>query len=70
MKCEKTESLRVNAKSSKRFKIDTYDIEEANKFTYSSSVVTSTGGVGEDLKVVQYVFNFIEHGRSETYSLQ
>lgn len=54
MKCEKTESLRVSAKSSKRFKIDTYDTEEANKFTYLSSVVTSTGGVGEDLKVVQY----------------
>jgi hypothetical protein len=43
--CEKTKSLRINAKIDQRFKVSENDIEEVNKFSYVGSVVNSPAGV-------------------------
>jgi hypothetical protein len=41
---EETKSLKINAKSERRFKMNENCTEEVNKFLYLGSVVTKNGG--------------------------
>jgi hypothetical protein len=52
------------------------DIEDANKYSYSISVVTNTGGAQEDVKKysfrrqIQLLFNCIKYRRLGRYLLE
>ena len=49
--CDKTESLRLNAKNGDPFLVGDRDIKDVDTFTYLGATITTTGGATEDMKI-------------------
>jgi hypothetical protein len=47
----KTKTMRINAKSKERFKVNDKDVDDVTEFTYLSSVVRTTGGTEDEVKI-------------------
>jgi hypothetical protein len=48
----KTKTMRINAKSTERFKVNNEDVDDVTEFNYLGSVVT-TGGTEDEVKISQ-----------------